>query len=127
MNLKEKLRKIASDNHSEWLEEAGKKLGNSGSRKNARKVALRVLHILKERGISQTTLAKMMGVSRQQVTKIVKGKENFTFETIDKLEKTLDVTLMTIGSSDEHTTFNHKRLTSAAPVTSRRGKTRSRF
>lgn len=39
-----------------------------------------------------------MGVSRQQVSKIVKGKENFTFETIDKLEKALDVTLMTINT-----------------------------
>jgi transcriptional regulator with XRE-family HTH domain len=109
------------------LEEAGKKLTNSGSRKNARKVALRVLHILKERGISQTELAEMMGVSRQQVTKIVKGKENFTFETIDKLERALDVTLMTIGSSEEHTTVNHKRLPAAAPVTSERSKTRPRF
>ena len=127
MNLKEKLGKITSDNHSDWLEEAGKKLTNSGSRKNARKVALRVLHILKERGISQATLAEMMGVSRQQVTKIVKGKENFTFETIDKLEKALGVTLMTISSSDDPTTFNRKRLPNPAPFTSGRSKTRPRF
>jgi transcriptional regulator with XRE-family HTH domain len=98
MNKNEKLKKITADQPSNWLEEAAKKVANKGARKNARKVALRVLQLLRERGISQTELAEKMGVSRQQVTKIVKGQENFTFETIDKLEKALQVTLMTIGA-----------------------------
>ena len=46
--------------------------------------------------MTQAELAEKMGVSRQQVTKIVKGQENFTFETIGKLEKALGVKLMTI-------------------------------
>ena len=96
MSLNEKLQKIASEKKSDWLEQTGKKIENRGSRKNAFKVALRVLHTLHEQGISQTDLAARMGVSRQQVAKIVKGKENFTFETIDKLEKALGITLMII-------------------------------
>ena len=98
MSIKEKLEKITSANKSQWLQKAEEKLANAGARKNAREVALRVLHLLRERGMSQTKLAEKMGVSRQQVSKIVKGKENFTFETIEKLEKALDVTLMTINA-----------------------------
>src|SRR5258708_33905762 len=98
MNLNEKLKKITSPNKSNWLEEALEKQANIGARTNARKVALGVVHVLDERKMSQTELAEKMGVSRQQVTKIVKGEENFTFETIDKLEKALNVTLMTIGT-----------------------------
>jgi DNA-binding Xre family transcriptional regulator len=98
MSLKEKLEKITSANKSQWLQKAEERLANAGARKNALEVALRVLHLLRERGMSQAELAEKMGVSRQQVSKIVKGKENFTFETIDKLEKALDVTLMTINA-----------------------------
>ncbi len=98
MSKNEKLKKITSSNKSDWLKEAEEELAHASERKNARKVALRVLHLLREQGLTQTELAERMGVSRQQVTKIVKGKENFTFETIDKLEKALNVTLMTIGT-----------------------------
>lgn len=101
MNKIKKLRKVTSDNKSNWLEESEKKLAKKGARKNARKVALRVLHILRERGMTQMELAEKMGVSRQQITKIVQGRENFTFETIDKLEKALNVTLITIGAPIE--------------------------
>jgi transcriptional regulator with XRE-family HTH domain len=99
MSMKEKLKKIASENTSNWLAEAEDTLAHAGARRNARKVALRVLQLLREREMSQTELAEKMGVSRQQVTKIIKGKENFTFETIDKLEKALGITLITIASA----------------------------
>lgn len=117
MSKNEKLKKITADHPSNWLEEAAKKAANKGARKNARKVALRILQILRERGISQTELAERMGVSRQQVTKIVKGQENFTFETIDKLERALDVTLMTIGVPVE-ATYQMERLTTVLSVPS---------
>lgn len=99
--MNENIKKIIAEDPSNWLEEAGKKLENQGARKNARKVALRVLQILREKNISQTELAERMGVSRQQVGKIVKGQENFTFETIDKLERALGIILMTIGAATE--------------------------
>jgi len=91
------LKKIDSGRRSDWLETRAKKRSHKKARENARLVAIRVLTILRERNMSQTELAEKMGVSRQQVTKIVKGQENFTFETIDKLETALGVTLMTIA------------------------------
>jgi predicted XRE-type DNA-binding protein len=75
MNMKGKLGKITSENKSQWLQKAEERLAKAGARKNAREVALRVLHLLRERGMSQAELAEKMGVSRQQVSKIVKGKK----------------------------------------------------
>jgi ribosome-binding protein aMBF1 (putative translation factor) len=106
MTLKEKLDKITSPNKSNWLKEAIEKQATVGARRNSWKVALRVLSILDERGMSQTELAEKMGVSRQQVTKIVKGQENFTFETIDKLEKALGVTLITVAFPEKSPEYN---------------------
>jgi transcriptional regulator with XRE-family HTH domain len=94
--MKEKLKAISSGEKSDWVAKAKEKLANTGARRNARKLALRVLALLEEKAMSQTELAKKMGVSRQQVGKIVKGKENFTFETVAKLEEALGVTLLSI-------------------------------
>ncbi|MBN9383476.1 MAG: helix-turn-helix transcriptional regulator [Chitinophagaceae bacterium] len=94
------LKKIDSGKRSSWLEARAKKRSHKKARENARLVAIRVLTILRERNMSQTELAEKMSVSRQQVTKIVKGQENFTFETIDKLETALGVTLMTIAAPE---------------------------
>lgn len=96
MSLHDKLKNISSSNKSTWVEDTGKELANSGAGLKARKVALRILHLLKEKNITQTELAQRMGVSRQQVTKIVKGQENITFDTIDKVECALNTTLIAI-------------------------------
>jgi transcriptional regulator with XRE-family HTH domain len=101
MSLQDKLQKIASSNQSNWVEETGKQLSKAGVQNKARKIALRVLHILRDKGMTQSELAERMGVSRQHVTKIVKGQENITLETIDKLELALDTTLITITSAKE--------------------------
>ena len=99
MNTKEKITKLASPVKSNWLQEAKEKLANIEPRRKARVLAIQVLHALREQGITQTELAGRMGVSRQQVTKIVKGEENFTFETVEKIEKALGVSLVTIYES----------------------------
>jgi transcriptional regulator with XRE-family HTH domain len=101
MSMKDKLKKITSEKTSDWLAKAEDALAHAGARRNARKVALRVLQALREQDINQADLAVKMGVSRQQVTKIVKGKENFTFETIDKLEKALGVTLISVAPTPQ--------------------------
>ena len=121
MKLNEKLQKIASPVKSDWLKEAGKRIATRDARTNARKVALKVLDILHEQGIRQTDLALRMGVSRQQVAKIVRGEENFTFETIDKLEKALGITLITIASSADLRSSYRSKLTGviSVPVDSR--------
>jgi len=120
MTLKEKLDKITSPNKSNWLKEALDRQATVGARRNSWKVALRVLSILDERRMSQTELAEKMGVSRQQVTKILKGEENFTFETIDKLEKALGVTLITVVFPEKSPEYD-KSLNATVPKKSKQG------
>ena len=48
---------------------------------------------------SQKDLADMMGVSPQQVNKMVRGSENLTLETISKVEKALGIQLMEISET----------------------------
>jgi plasmid maintenance system antidote protein VapI len=126
MSLREKLNKIAEKDSSNWLEETSKELAEQDARKKARQLALLVLQLLHQQGMTQTQLAERMRVSRQQVTKIVKGQENFTFETIDKLERALGVTLMTIESPKQATAFERTRVTGTVRVRGEGGRIRGR-
>jgi len=45
-------------------------------------------------GMTQKKLAELMNVSPQQISKILKGQENLTLETISKLSETLGVDLI---------------------------------
>lgn len=96
MNLQEKIKRLISDRPSEWKKEAAERIANQGWKRNSRAVALRVLSILQERKMNQSALAGLMGVSQQQISKIVSGQENLTFETIDKLENALGIELIRI-------------------------------
>ena len=57
-------------------------------------IALRVLERLEELDLSQKELAEKMGCSPQYVSKLVKGSENLTLETISKLEECLNLDLI---------------------------------
>lgn len=100
------LDKLVSKETSQWKEHAETRMKERDWKKNSRAVAIAVLSQLKAKNLSQTDLANAMGVSRQQVSKIVKGQENLTFETVSKLEKALDITIMKISNklSEENAT-----------------------
>lgn len=91
-NLDE-LKSIATKN-STWLEEAKKRQENKEWLKHSQKIAIKVLRALREKNIKQIELASLLGVSPQQVNKIVKGRENLTLETITKLETALGLDLL---------------------------------
>ena len=59
------------------------------------KFALTVRHILRSEKITQTELASRMGVSCVQVSKILSGKENIGLQTIAKIERALDRSIVT--------------------------------
>jgi transcriptional regulator with XRE-family HTH domain len=44
-------------------------------------------------GLTQKTLAERMGCSQQYVSKILKGQENLSLETISKIEEALSLEL----------------------------------
>ena len=61
---------------------------------HSRRIALTVLNRLDEMGMSQRQLAERMGCSAQNVSKLLKGQENLTLETIAKLELVLGIPIL---------------------------------
>lgn len=96
-----KLQDLVSKEDSKWHEEANFRAINEQWLQRSQAVALKILRAIREQGINQKELAIRMEVSPQLVNKWVKGKTNFTFETIAKLEAALNIKLMNIVSGEK--------------------------
>ena len=94
MDLHKKLQELSSQESSTWLQEAEERKLNRSWQKRSAVIALRILRELRHKGLTQRDLAERMGVSAQQVNKIVKGQENMTLDTLDRLEKALSIHLL---------------------------------
>jgi transcriptional regulator with XRE-family HTH domain len=95
-----KLDKIVSKEPSKWHEHFQYYEDNEKWLRRSGCVALAILTTLDNQGLSQKALADRMGISPQQVNKWVKGSENFTFETIAKIEEALNIELMSVVGDD---------------------------
>lgn len=100
-DLKYKIDKVVSKQPSRWMEKALWEEANEAWLDRSADIALRILTALHVWRISQKELAEKIGVSPQQVSKIVKGKENLTLETIARLEVALGVALLVVPPSGE--------------------------
>lgn len=105
-----KLDALVSKNPSKWVEESNFRLENKDRIRYSQQVAVRILRTLRERNLKQKDLADMLGVTPQTVNKWVKGSENFTFETIDKIEKALKIKLMYIYESNDIVIINSSTI-----------------
>lgn len=77
-----------------WLKDAKYRRANRKWLRKSQDIALRILDVLDEKDMQQKELAEALDVSPQQISKIVKGKQNLTLETISKLEQVLGVELI---------------------------------
>lgn len=91
----DKLNKISTPDTT-WGEDAQYRKDNREWLMNSAKVALVVLRALKEIPMTQRKLAQGMGVKPQQISKIVKGRENLTLETISRLERALGIKIVDV-------------------------------
>lgn len=57
-------------------------------------IAMRMLDKMEAEGITQKQLAERMNCSQQYVSKILKGCENLSLETVTKIELALGITVM---------------------------------
>ncbi len=100
-SIKDTLNRLAHDApESSW----GKKIEErraAGGLKKSIKIAIKLNRILRQRGMKQNQLADLLGVSPQQVNKILKGRENLTLDTIERIEMVLGVDLITVLREDE--------------------------
>jgi len=81
---------------SKWLEEATWRAENEAWLDISFSIALMIGRWLRANGMTQKELAERLGYSPQYVSKILKGSENLTLETITKIEKVLGIKLIEV-------------------------------
>jgi plasmid maintenance system antidote protein VapI len=113
-DIKERIEEIAVDDKSGWLEKARYRRENRGWLRKSQEVAIKVLQTLDENSIQQKELAEAMDVSPQQISKIVKGKQNLTLQTITKLEQVLDISLFEVPRHPNTVKVESKKGTGAS-------------
>jgi transcriptional regulator with XRE-family HTH domain len=98
----DKLKRLTAEGPaSSWKEKWAHNRKNRAWLKKSAQIALKINQSLRSLNITQKELAKRMDVKPQQVSKIVKGQENLTLETISKLEAALGIDIITILKTDE--------------------------
>lgn len=69
-------------------------LQNGGKMRNTE---LRELDEMENKGLTQKEFAQRVGCSQQYISRILKGKENLSIETISKIEAALGVSILEIN------------------------------
>lgn len=92
--IAEKLKKYSSDTPSRWREEAEYRKANRDWLRYSQMIAVKMLGKMQELGMTQKILAEKMGCTQQYVSKILRGKENLSLETLCKIENALDIRLV---------------------------------
>jgi len=100
--IEKKIAEMASKNPpSKWRENLEYDKKNWEWLKMSSNVAFAVLEALDHLNMSQVELANKMNVSRQQISRILRGQENLTIETISKLQTALGIKLGRILDGEE--------------------------
>lgn len=60
-------------------------------------IADRIHDILKEKGLKQKDLAKMLGKKESEISKWMRGTHNFTIETITSIESVLGIPILQVA------------------------------
>lgn len=83
-----------SETPSTWREEAEWRRKNWSWLRHSQMIAVKVLLQMKQQGLTQKTLAERMDCTQQYVSKILKGKENMSLDTLSKLEDALGISII---------------------------------
>ena len=92
--ISQKLSEHKSSTPSKWKEEADFRVANKSWLRYSQHIAMKMLDKMEELDMTQKVLAEKMGCSQQYVSKILKGKENLSIETLCKIEDALHLTLL---------------------------------
>ncbi len=89
-----------SQTPSSWREEAEWRQKNWYWLQHSQKLAATMLLRMKQLGLTQQALANQMNCSQQYISKILKGKENLSLETISKIEQALSIQIIKDDAKD---------------------------
>ena len=92
----ERLSRFESETPSMWREKESvyQTARSQGWLKYSRKIAIKAAIAMKYQNISRQELAERMGCSPQYVSRLLKGEENLSLETICKLEEALNIAIL---------------------------------
>ncbi len=79
---------------SSWRQEAEWRRNNWSWLRHSQIIAAKVALRMKHLGLTQNALAERMDCTQQYVSKILKGTENMSLETLSKLEDALQIQLL---------------------------------
>lgn len=99
--INNKLKELTNAPLSSWIKESDERLKKTNTPTYSQLVAIRILRTLREKKLTQKDLAILLEVTPQTVNKWVKGNENFTFDSVERIEKALKIKLMHIYPSQE--------------------------
>ena len=92
----DRLSRYQSDEPSDWRveEERVRYAKSKGWLQYSRKIAIKVAVAMKQQGLSRQEVADRMRCSPQYISKLLKGEENLSLETICKLEDALNIAIL---------------------------------
>lgn len=94
MSNKEKFLSLVTGRDTQTAKEIELRNANRKRLKESKRIAISVLSALREKGISQKDLAELISVTPQYVSKLIKGKQNLTLDTIIILQDALDIQIL---------------------------------
>ena len=89
-----KLKNHSSETPSKWREKAEWRNENKSWLRYSQRIAMMMLDKMEELGLTQKSLAERMGCSQQYVSRVLKGTENLSIETISKIELALELEIL---------------------------------
>ncbi|MDE6206427.1 MAG: helix-turn-helix transcriptional regulator [Muribaculaceae bacterium] len=93
-DLISKLDEYKSSTPSKWRENAEWRRANKSWLRYSQRIAMMMLDKMEELKLTQKSLAERMGCSQQYISRILKGTENLSIETISKIETALDLNIL---------------------------------
>ena len=93
-DLVSKLEKFESPTPSRWREKAERRQENKTWLRYSQSIAMKMLDKMEELPLNQTQLAERMGCSQQYVSKVLRGQENLSIETLAKIEQALSIQIL---------------------------------
>ncbi|MDE6484955.1 MAG: helix-turn-helix transcriptional regulator [Duncaniella sp.] len=84
----------SGESPSKWREKAEWRTANKSWLRYSQGIAMMMLDKMEELGLTQKSLAERMGCSQQYVSRVLKGTENLSIETISKIEAALELEIL---------------------------------
>ena len=92
-----KLNEYSSKTPSKWRDNAEWRMANKSWLRYSQQIAMMMLDRMEELGLTQKSIAERMGCSQQYISRILKGTENLSIETISKIEAALELEILELA------------------------------